>query len=289
LYLLGFLEDLRDKKNIPTPFIEHILSNYHIVAFPVMNPWGLDETTPYARVRGRHPIHGMDLDSDYDEVYFNSLEARYTRPVYDNPDTIANMDLHLYRKTQKDTDMIYGIGAATHNPIINEVADITERTFPEKRVGIWRSIKTWRIGRIRSYVARHHNKHTPQTIAMKIELARPSNESEENGGELRPNSPEELYKMGYLGLYLYLQGVNEYYQENKGKGTYKEYTNNINDMVTTIEEPDRTIELKRYSDGEIHNTVETYHSGKYKGKQIRTTFERFDEGRVKNIVREIDE
>ena len=305
-YLLGFLENLRDGEVLNQSFIDDLLDNFHLIAFPVMNPWGVNKTLPFATVEGRHPFHGDDIDADYDETMFNTHEARLTRYVYDDPNAFANIDLHLYRKTQKTNDMIYGIGDPKHNKLIDDVAKITGEHFPNKNIGIWRSIKSWRIGRVRSYFARHRNLHTEATIAFKIELARPSDEpkknvSEENlenpdnfegeyNGEdpvkLRPNSSEELYKMGYLGIYLYVKKAMEYYHEKKGTGKYLEYTNQDLSGKSIVNNDLKESIYVRDAKGQLEHVEERFKKGYNKGKTIKTNFVFDEHGFISELDRE---
>lgn len=213
-YLLSFLEQLRDD-TLPDKILrERIINDFHLIAVPVVNPWGLERTT-YAesklRNTGRYNVNGVSLNSDYDE--FVQAESRNTKSVMDKYQPFAFLDIHLQTITMKNNKgnyLIVGNGQHETNDIkekfINSWSDYTGY-----EVTNWKGYKNLSKGLARRYMRDKSNKHTPHTLSYITEIIRP--EMQSSGNILAPLTDDEIYIAGMSSIYFFLQTSLHYYSE----------------------------------------------------------------------------
>lgn len=244
-YNLGIMEDLRDDTFPVEGFRNEILENFHIICFPVMNPYGWEYTTPYAITRGRYLANGYDLNRQFSP--FKALEAIEVKKHLDDPNIFAFADNHLIRNYARKPFVVF-VGNGQHatndirDHIVESMNDVSNNL--DKPTQPWEAFVNMTRGITRRYMRDKVNKHTEFTLSYTIELARPVNESEANGGIQRPfDTDYEQYDYGYKVTYMFLRTSMDYYYAYKGTGLFKDY-----EYVNDIKTPDTNIEIVRNDD-----------------------------------------
>lgn len=262
-YGLPFMEQLRDD-NFPDKELRDILlESFHIAYIPVVNVWGYENTTEYARTQGRLNSTGTNLNRDFGE--FKDPETRAVRDVMLEFKPFAYVDLHLIRGHKREIHLM----VESYNDRISYIRDNwlkSLQNYSGYSTGRWLSGEGV-DGLAVKYLTNQDNDYTPETLAYIVEITRPV---EEVNGFFAPFTDQEIYKFGMANLYLFFRTSIEYFMKYNGN------------LIDYIETPTGKAVVKRNMDG-ITQTIE-----EQKGNRIiETSFERDNEGFIKKIIRKI--
>lgn len=202
-YSLKFFEDIRDNTFPDRQFRNFLLSNFHILYIPMVNPWGIDRTTPYAQVLGRNNPNGVDLNRDFFE--FTQRESRNVKEIMDRYKPFAYLDIHLIRS--EDELIIVGNGQGATNDVRDLWAESWE-SYLGKTVTRWAGFVNLQKGLARRYMRDLDNDYTPYTLSYITEIARPT---QEDRGFIAPLTDEEIYRIGVSSMYLFFKTSIDYF------------------------------------------------------------------------------
>ena len=221
-YSLAFMEQLRDNTFPDKDFRDFLLNNFYIIYIPVVNPWGLDNTTPHAQVIGRRNSNNADLNRDFSD--FTQAESQNVKSVMDKYKPFAYLDLHLIRSPEEL--IIVGNGQSATNDVRDLWADSWEE-YLGKSVTRWAGYENLNPGLSRRYMRDQVNNYTPYTLSYITEIARPT---EEDNGFVAPLSDEEIYKVGMSSIYLFFKTSIQYYMENFKTPEYENQLMYVRDL-----------------------------------------------------------
>lgn len=262
-YSLSFMEQLRDDSFPDKELRDTLLENFHIAYIPVVNPWGYEETTEYARTTGRLNSTGTNLNRDF--VEFKDPETRAVRDVMLEFKPFAFVDLHLIRGRNVENYLML----ESYNDRTSYIRDNWLKSLQEYsgfNTGRWLNGEGVH-GLSTKYMNEQSNDYTPHTLSYIVEITRPV---EETTGFIAPLTDEEIYKFGSANLYLFFKTSIDYYLKYNGY------------IVSQIERPNGNASIIRDNDG-ITQMIEEEKGS----KTIETTFTRGKEGIVQRIIRKI--
>lgn len=222
-YSLDFMEQLRDNTFPDKNFRDFLLNSFQIIYIPVVNPWGIDNTTPYAQVLGRRNFNNADLNRDFSD--FTQTESKNVKDIMDSYKPFAYMDLHLIRSSEEA--IIVGNGQGSTNSVRDLWADSWEE-YLNKPVTRWPGYTNLNAGLSRRYMRDQENPYTPVTLSYITEIARPT---QEDSGFVSPLTDEEIYKVGISSIYLFFKTSIQYYLENFKTQEYESQTMFVRDLA----------------------------------------------------------
>ena len=281
--LINLLRDLEKNERVNTSFRKRLIDNYHIIAFPCINPYGFDNTTRYAVTKGRHGFTGQDINNDFHKTKFNIIESVNLRPYLDNKKTIAFVDQHLQRNLNPETaDIAPSIAHPVQNYMLNNIVGKLSEQFPNKTIG--RRLAThWNYsGRIRAYMSFHKNIYTEQTLGFSGEIGRPVQESD---GFYEPNTNREIFTIGYSMYYYSIVEIMNYFDLKNGTSDIE-----VDDeAISKVNSPIKDISYMRDNNGLISSISEYVKKGQYKNKTIKTKINRDKFGKMVSYERELED
>ena len=262
-YSLAFMEQLSNDTFPDQELRNLLLSNFHIAYIPVVNPWGYEETTKYARTKGRLNSTGTNLNRDFGE--FKDPETRAVRDVMLEFKPFAFVDLHLIRGRNVENYLML----ESYNDYVSYIRDLwltSLQDYSGYSTGRWLSGEEV-DGLATKYMNEQKNDHTPHTLSYIVEITRPVQEEQ---GFVAPLTDSEIYKFGMANLYLFFKTSIDY---------YKKYNKSI---ITEVFTPTGKATIIRNNQGIVQTIEEVKHD-----KTIETTFERNNDGIVQRIIRAI--
>lgn len=248
-YGLSFMEMLRDNTFHDKLWRNKLLDNFHIIYIPVVNPWGLENTTPYALVQGRYNSTGTDLNRDFDN--FTQAESRNVRDVILKYKPFAYLDLHLQGSSMagnQGNNIIIGHGQNETTDIRDEIAESLE-IYAGQPVTRWGGGPGLKPGLSRTFVRNQPNEYTPHTLSYINELTRPI---ERDNGMDAPLSDEQIYSFGMASIYAFFD-------------TSIDYFNRFNYVTEPI--VDNTMYVRDLNGREYHLQATTTHDFELNGNQ----------------------
>jgi hypothetical protein len=213
IYSMRFMEELRDGTFPDKALREKLLSEYHIVYVPVVNPWGYDRAVPNKLNSGRYNFSGIDLNRDFKE--FTQVEAQNVKVAMDEFQPFAFLDIHMMQsqyEANKGNNIVLGNGQPQTNEIYDTIADslVLYAEQPVTRWGYPNYDDPVNPGLARTYMRNQKNPYTPHTLSYIIELSKPV---ERRTGLDAPLENSEIMKYGLAGLYLFFRTSIMYYEE----------------------------------------------------------------------------
>lgn len=262
-YTLDFFEQIKNDTFPDKILRDRLLSDFHIVYLPVMNPWGFDRTTalePRTRNRGRRNSNNIDLNSDFNN--FSQRESRNVKTIIDREQPFAYMNNHLMTpETPRNQNnvLIIGNGQGATNYVkedwINSLAYYTGHSVTN-----WAGSTNLSRGLSRRYVRDLNNPYTSNTLSYITEITRP--QQFENGSISRPISDEQIYNYGFANVYLFMITSLKYFDEQVYNIPYdSQYTEKDDSVVNKVNYPHKTYYLYRNNDNEITSVIEDFIGG----------------------------
>ena len=268
-YTIEFMKMLEDGTYPDDVLRNNLLENFHILFMPMVNPWGVDNTTaeePISRNRGRRNSNGIDLNRDFDS--FVTSEARLTKYVMDKYNIFAYLDCHLI--ISDEPRIILGHGQKATTNIRDEwLQDLEEYIGYETTA--WSSSAS--KGLSRRYMRDKENPYTDYTLSYITEISRP----EKIDGVIKaPLSDEEIFKIGMANLYLFFTTSINYINGFDFKG--------VGDYVYKIVYEHKTVTLERNFKGFVTSILEEYDETSY-NMTIETLLQRDINDKLISVTR----
>lgn len=213
LYSMRFMEELRDGTFPDKALMAKLLSNYHIVYVPVVNPWGYDRAVPNKLNSGRYNFSGMDLNRDF--LDFTQAESQNVKAAMDEFQPFAFLDIHMMQsqyEASNGNNIVLGNGQPQTKEIYNTIADslVLYAEQPVTRWGHPNYEDPVNPGLARTYMRNQKNPYTSHTLSYIIELSKPV---QRITGLDAPLGNSEIMKYGMAGLYLFFRTSIMYYEE----------------------------------------------------------------------------
>lgn len=262
-YTLDFFEQIKNDTFPDKILRDRLLSDFHIVYLPVMNPWGFDRTTelePRTRNRGRRNSNNIDLNGDFNN--FTQRESLNVKSILDRELPFAYMNNHLMTPEtdrNQNNNLIIGNGQGATN-YVKEDWIRSLSYYTDESVTNWAGFTKLSRGLSRRYVRDLNNPYTPHTLSYITEINRP--QQFESGSISRPLTNNQIYKYGMANVYLFFVTSLKYFDEQVNGIPYESVDNQINDeFVNEIKYPHKTYLINRESDGTINSIIEDFKDG----------------------------
>lgn len=209
-YSLSFMENLRDHTFPDQVFRNYLLNNFHILFVPVVNPWGYDHTTPYARYKGRNNANKVNLNRDFQ--HFTQPESTHIKNIIDRYQPFFFLDCHLMAP-RKDGGKNYQeviIGNVDHHSdIYRDFIAESLSSYSEREIERWNQhTNSEHPGLSRRYLLDKKNPYTPKTFPFISELYRPVQNKDQLIAYL---TDSEILKLGHATLFLFFKSAIHYY------------------------------------------------------------------------------
>ena len=301
-YTMAMMEQLRDNTYPDKSLRDDILNNYYLVYVPIMQPYGLDRVLLnkygiyHSGGEGRRNVNGVDLNSDF--YTFNEQESRNIRLLGNRVKPFAYLDVHMYQPDYPSASgrnaiiaggqQSWGDYNKVTRPITNEWKKSMENYIGES-ITQWTNILSETSGLARAHFAKQKNPYTPYTLSYISEIVRPAYRNR-NGTQtfIRKLSDSNIYKYGQVHNYLFLKTSIKYFEEygdsDGNNGSDNDNEESSSGLVYKIETPQKTVFVKRDSQGVATSLEEIYKMGRR--PNIRTTITRNSKGEVYKINRE---
>lgn len=209
-YTLPFFEMLRDDTFPDTAFRNELLSSFHLLYIPMVNPWGYNALQNSGDVNaqfavGRENSAGKDLNDDFYE--FTQQESKNVKSVVDTFKPFSFWDEHMF---QQNYDLAGGknliIGNGTYPTVsIRRKWANAWKMYSGETPHEWEPNLASDSGLARAYVKGTKNPYTNQTLAYITEIVKPST------GFTPILSLSDIYSYGMASVYLFFQTSMDYY------------------------------------------------------------------------------
>ncbi|GIO23437.1 DUF2817 domain-containing protein [Oceanobacillus sp. J11TS1] len=213
LYSLQFMEDLRDGTFPDEEFRERLLSEYHIIYIPVVNPYGFDRAIPYQLNSGRYNSNGEDLNRDF--YNFTQAESQNVKVVMDIFKPFAYLDIHMMQSQYSangGNNIVLGNGQKQTDKYFDYIAE-SIRSYADQPLTKWGAPayeNPINPGLSRTYMRNQTNPYTPYTLSYIFELAK---QVDRDTGFDAPLSDQQIIDYGMAGLYLFLYTSAMYFED----------------------------------------------------------------------------
>lgn len=209
-YTMSFFEMLRDNTFLDTTFRNELLSAFHLLYIPMVNPWGYNALQNSGDVNaqfavGRTNVNGTDLNDDFYD--FTQKESQNVKTVVDTYKPFAYNDKHMFQQQytlNNGKNMIIGNGSYPTVSLRKQWANAWN-LYAGEPVHEWEPNLASDSGLARAYVKKTKNPYTNQTLSYITEIVKPST------GFTPILSNEQIYSYGMASLYLFFRTSMDYY------------------------------------------------------------------------------
>lgn len=192
IFLMRFMEQLRDNTFPDKSFRNHLLARYHIVFVPIVNPYGYDNDA-------RENQNSVDLNRDFFD--FTQLESQAIRDSFISHKPFAFLDCHLMVQSFNANELIFGVGDHGNQFINDNIARDLQQYVGDVCTR-WASSDTpTTSGLARMFAYRQSNPHTKTTISFISEITRDGYYTN-----------TKMMKIGMAEIYLFLKYVTNYFE-----------------------------------------------------------------------------